>query len=268
MNSNLFNLFKELSNLASGDSSFNVVDEPIDIDLQMEYFKHSKKIRRDNSAELKDVEDLMAPELTDEQLRDRMILLASIDDPRAFRILEEYSKNKSNRQHEWAVMALQESKMLIEGNLLNERQVFVSTGLGGRGKMLRYFVALVGNNVEEFAPYQQHVIQSEFETALKNNRSIIENVEFQGKYAALTVLIPLDVPCHQTLLDAVEDCNLYGNFLKTDFLITNVKTLTFKEIDEFVTSKLKEESSNDEIDFDNLDELDGTDETDPNELPF
>ena len=131
--------------------------------------------------------------------------------------------------------------------------------------MLRYFVALVGNNVDEFAPYQQHVIQSEFETALKNNRSIIENVEFQGKYAALTVLIPLDVPCHQTLLDAVEECNLYGNFLKTDFLITNVKTLTFEEIDEFVTSKLKEESSNDEIDFDDLDELNGTD---PNGLPF
>ena len=268
MNSNLFNIFKELSNLASGDSSFNVIDEPIDIDLQMAYFKRSKKIRSAHTAVLEEVEDLTAPELDDEQLRDRMILLASIDDPRAFRILEEYSKNKSNRLHQWALMALQESKMLIEGNLLNERQVFVSTGLGGRGKMLRYFVALVGNNVDEFAPYQQHVIQSEFETALKNNRSIIENVEFQGKYAALTVLIPLDVPCHQTLLDAVEECNLYGNFLKTDFLITNVKTLTFEEIDEFVTSKLKEESSNDEIDFDDLDELNGTDETDPNELPF
>ena len=268
MNSNLFNIFKELSNLASGDSSFNVVDEPIDIDLQMEYFKRSKKIRRDNEAELKDVEDLTAPELTDEQLRDRMILLASIDDPRAFRILEEYSKDKANRQHEWAVMALQESKMLIEGNLLNERQVFVSTGLGGRGKMLRYFVALVGNNIDEFAPYQQHVIQSEFETALKNNRSEIESVDFQGRYAALTVLIPLNVPCHQTLLDAVEECNLYGNFLKTDFLITNVKTLTFDEIDEFVTSKLKEEPDTNEIDFDDLDELDEPGDIDLNKPPF
>ena len=82
------------------------------------------------------------------------------------------------------------------------------------------------------------------------------------------MLIPLDVPCHQTLLDAVEECNLYGNFLKTDFLITNVKTLTFDEIDEFVTSKLKEEQDTNEIDFNDLDELDGTDETDPNELPF
>ena len=164
------------------------------------------------------------------------------------------------------MMALQESKMLIEGNLLNERQVFVSTGLGGRGKLLRYFVALVGNNINEFAPYQQHVIQSEFETALKNNHSDIENIEFQGKYAAMTVLIPLDVPCHQTLLDAVEECNLYGNFLKTDFLITNVKTLTFEEIDDFVAGKLEEMNSDNEIDFDDIDDLEDNESGDSNPL--
>ena len=266
MNGDLFNIFKELSNLASGSNNFNVIDEPIDIKLQMDYFKRSKKVRRDNTPQLEDVEDLGAPELDDEQLRDRMILLASIDDPRAYRILEEYTKDKSNRLHQWALMALQESKMLIEGNLLNERQVFVSTGLGGRGKLLRYFVALVVNNINEFAPYQQHVIQSEFETALKNNHSDIENIEFQGKYAAMTVLIPLDVPCHQTLLDAVEECNLYGNFLKTDFLITNVKTLTFEEIDDFVAGKLEEMNSDNEIDFDDIDDLEDSESGDSNPL--
>ena len=156
--------------------------------------------------------------------------------------------------------------MLIEGNLLNERQVFVSTGLGGRGKLLRYFVALVGNNLDEFAPYQQHVIQSEFETALKNNRSEIENIEFQGKYAAMTVLIPLDVPCHQTLLDAVDECNMYGNFLKTDFLITNVKTLSFDEIDEFVAGKMEELGSENEINFDDIDELEDREPGEENPL--
>ena len=265
MNSDLFNIFKELSNLASSSNSFNVIDEPIDIKLQMEYFKRSKRIRRDSSVRLEDVEDLAAPELDDEQLRDRMILLASIDDPRAYRILEEYSKDKSNRLHQWALMAQQESKMLIEGNLLNERQVFVSTGLGGRGNLLRYFVALVGNNLDEFAPYQQHVIQSEFETALKNNRSEIENIEFQGKYAAMTVLIPLDIPCHQTLLDAVDERNMYGNFLKTDFLITNVKTLTFEEIDDFVEGRSKDIGSKDEIEMEDIDDLG---EPDTDDLPF
>ncbi|MBO7497169.1 MAG: hypothetical protein J6T98_11500 [Salinivirgaceae bacterium] len=252
MSNELFDKLQQLSNLIT--DNFNVIDEPIDIKLQMEYFKRSKKVRfKSDEVELNDICDLSNTDLDDEQLRDRMIQLASIDDPKAYRILEEYAKDKSNKLHAWALMALQESKMLIEGNLLNERQVFVSTGLGGKGKLLRYFVALIGNNIDEFAPYQQHIIQSEFETALKNNRSDIEDIQFQGKYAALTVLIPLDVPCHQTLLSAVEECNLYGNFIKSDFLITNVKMLSFSEIDDFVAGKMDDISSdNDEVDIDEL----------------
>ena len=266
MNNELFDKLQQLSNLIT--DNFNVIDEPIDIKLQMEYFKRSKNVRMKNGdVELDDICDLSNPDLDDEQLRDRMILLASIDDPKAYRIIEEYTKNKSNRQHAWAMMALQESRMLIEGNLLNERQVFVSTGLGGKGKLLRYFVALIGNNVDEFAPYQQHIIQSEFETALKNNRSDLENIQFQGKYAALTVLIPLDVPCHQTLLSAVDECNMYGNFLRSDFLITNVKMLSFDEIDDFVAGKMEDISpDNDGIDIDELDEP--YDEETDNRPPF
>lgn len=261
MKNELFDKLQQLSNLIT--DNFNVIDEPIDIKLQMEYFKRSKNVRfKSDDIALDDISDLSNPDLDDEQLRDRMIQLASIDDPKAFRILEEYTKDKSNRQHAWAMMALQESKMLIEGNLLNERQVFVSTGLGGKGKLLRYFVALIGNDIEEFAPYQQHIIQSEFETALKNNRSDLENIQFQGKYAALTVLIPLDVPCHQTLLSAVEECNLYGNFLRSDFLITNVKMLSFSEIDDFVAGKMDDISpDSDDIDIDELDESN-------NDIPF
>lgn len=261
MKNELFDKLQQLSNLIT--DNFNVIDEPIDIKLQMEYFKRSKNVRfKSGEITIDDIGDLTNNDLDDEQLRDRMIQLASIDDPKAFRILEEYTKDKSNRQHAWAMMALQESKMLIEGNLLNERQVFVSTGLGGKGKLLRYFVALIGNDIEEFAPYQQHIIQSEFETALKNNRSDLENIQFQGKYAALTVLIPLDVPCHQTLLSAVEECNLYGNFLRSDFLITNVKMLSFSEIDDFVAGKMDDISSDsDDIDIDELDESN-------NDIPF
>lgn len=265
MNNELFDKLQQLSNLIT--DNFNVIDEPIDIKLQMEYFKRSKNVRfKSDEIELNDISDLSDANLDDEQLRDRMIQLASIDDPKAYRILEEYTKDKSNRQHDWAMMALQESKMLIEGNLLNERQVFVSTGLGGKGKLLRYFVALIGNDIEEFAPYQQHIIQSEFETALKNNRSDLENIQFQGKYAALTVLIPLDVPCHQTLLSAVDECNMYGNFLRSDFLITNVKMLTFNEIEDFVAGKMNDISpDNDGID---ISELDESDETPDDNVPF
>ncbi len=249
MGKELFEKLQELSGLIP--SNFNVIDEPIDMQLQMDYFKRSKNVKSANSEKVSidTVGDLFDSELTDEQLMDRMILLASIDDPKAFRILEEYSKDASNRLHQWSLMATQESRMLIEGNLLEESQVFVSTGLGGRGRMLRYFVALVGNNIDEFVPYQRHIVQSEFETALKNNGSELEKIEFNGHYSALTMLIPLDVAIQQLILEAIDECNQYGDFIQSDFLLTNVKILSFEEIDQYVNSEKSDDDPNIDIDF-------------------
>lgn len=249
MEGELFDRLHELSELIPGN--FNVIDEPIDMQLQMDYFKRSKKVKSaiSEAVSIDTVGDLLDSELSDEQLMDRMILLASIDDPKAFRLLEEYSKDTSNRLHQWSVMATQESRMLIEGNLLEENQVFVSTGLGGRGRMLRYFVALVGNNIDDFASYQKHIVQSEFESALKNNKSELETIEFDGYYAALTMLIPLDVPIQQLILDAIAECNQYGDFIQRDFLLTNVKMLSFEEIDKYVHSEKADDGQDFDISF-------------------
>ncbi len=271
MEDKLFDKLKELSGMIS--DNFNVIDEPIDMQLQMDYFKRSKKVKSeiaDKDIDIDEISDLLNPETGDEQLMDQMIMLAAIDDPKAFRILEDYAKDKSHRLHQWAMMAMQESKMLIEGSLLNERQVFVSTGLGGRGNSLRYFVVLIGNNVEEFVPYQQHAIQSEFETALKNNRSEMEKLEFEGKFAAMTVLMPLDIPFHKVLLSAVEQCNELGNFLNKDFLITNVKVLSFDEIKDIVDNNNVPSPDDYEFDIENGDGPDDTDSDDDQDFdnPF
>ena len=37
--------------------------------------------------------------------------------------------------------------------------------------------------------------------------------------------------------EAINECNHYGDFLEVDFIVTNVKTLSFKEIKEFLKSK-------------------------------
>lgn len=244
------NIYDKLQNVAKlFSNNFSTIDEPIDMKLQTAYFMRSKKVKealKDAKPDIDQIADLYDPSLTDEQLMERMILLSDIDDPRAYRILEEYAQNRDNRLHQWSLMAQQESKMLIEGSLLNERQIFVSTGLGGRGHQLRYFVGLIANDIAEFEPYQQHIIQTEFDSALKANNSELEHIEFQGPYAALTLLIPLDVPFHKVLLSAVEECNQYGNFLKEDFLVTNVRMLTFADMDEIVKKRESDGDSDDE----------------------
>ena len=256
MNDSLYDKLQSVAKLIS--NNFSTIDEPIDMKLQTAYFLRSKKVKevhKDNKPELEQIADLYDPSLTNEQIEERLILLSDIDDPRAYRILEEFVQKSENRLHKWALMAQQESKMLIEGSLLNERQIFVSTGLGGRGNLLRYFVGLIGRGIEEFVPYQQHVIQTEFESALSAHRSELERIDFQGRFAALTMLIPLDVPFHEVLLRAVEECNQYGNFLEEDFLVTNVRMLSFDDMEEIVKSRQQSGDGNEGFEsiFDDID---------------
>ena len=39
--------------------------------------------------------------------------------------------------------------------------------------------------------------------------------------------------------EAIKECNKYGDFIKDDFIVTNVKTLSFEEIKEFLVRKSK-----------------------------
>ncbi len=40
------------------------------------------------------------------------------------------------------MLAFQENKMLLESSLLDENQILISTGLGGKGMKLRYFTVM------------------------------------------------------------------------------------------------------------------------------
>jgi hypothetical protein len=50
----------------------------------------------------------------------------------------------------------------------------------------------------------------------------------------MLVLIPLQITIKDFFKEGIDECNQYGNFLKSNFLVTNVKQLTAEEIDEFL----------------------------------
>ncbi len=257
MDENLYDKLQELSGIIP--EKFNIIDEPIDVNLQMEYFKLSRKIKKklgkDHQLSVETLPDLNSDEVGLDLKKEILVKLASIDDPKAFRRIEEFSRDSENPLRPWSLLALQESRMLIESNLLDERQVFISTGLGGRGNMLRYFVVLIGENIEEFASYQKKIVKSEFEFALQRNRSELESITFEKKYISILVLIPVDIAFHQVLLSAVEECNQYGNFLKSNFLVTNVKTLNYDEIHNFIeNNKLPDEENYKNLEIDENDD--------------
>lgn len=254
-------LFDKLQNISGKiPERFNILEEEIDVKLQLAYFKFSNKVKKtakkdDITFDLENLPSLTSDELNTEDKKELLIKYASIDDPKAYRIIETYTKKPDAEIYHWSLLALQESKMLIESSLLDENQVFISTGLGGRGNMLRYFVVLIGENISQYEEFQQKMIKSEFDFALKNSKSELEHVNFEEKYALMTALIPFDVKFHNVLKSALEECNQYGNFLQKNFLITNVKKLSLDEVKHIVEkNKLPDTEDFKHLDQTNTDE--------------
>jgi len=260
-------LFDKLKNISGKfPDRFSILEEQIDVKLQLEYFKVSKKIKTDAKKlqlpiGFDQIPDITNKELTEEDLKNSLVKLASIDDPKAYRMIEDFCKNENHSQHQWALLAMQESKMLLESSLLDENQIFISTGLGGKGNMLRYFIVLVGDNLIEFQEFHQKMIHSEMDFALKNSSSELEDVSFSENYALLTVLIPFNVEIHRIFKNALDEMNQYGSFLKDNFLITNVKKLSLPEIKDIVeNNKLPTAESISGLDIEELGDNDQNNE--------
>jgi hypothetical protein len=50
-------------------------------------------------------------------------------------------------------------------------------------------------------------------------------------------VIPLQIPIQPLFEKVIEECNLYGNFIDQECLITNVKILTGKQIRNLMARK-------------------------------
>jgi hypothetical protein len=222
--------------------SFNILEEQIDIDLQMEYFEVSKLAKKDldEASVMKEKEEIFNPERDQVEKKALFAKLASLENVEAYRIIEKYLKDEPPDLRNWAILALQESRMLLESKLLDENQVFISTGLGGKGSRLRYFIVLILKSADEFSEWQTKTVRNELEDILKINDAEIEEIEFTGAYATLLAVIPLKVSLKEVFRKAIEECNKYGDFLRTNFIITNVRKLDNSEILDFLEKQEKD----------------------------
>ncbi|MCF8391223.1 MAG: hypothetical protein K9H12_11060 [Bacteroidales bacterium] len=243
------NIFDKISEIFGGiPGSLNILEEEIDIDIQMNYFDSSRKNKK-NKLPVNLIEDssrLFSEKTTLEEKKDILVQLASLDKVEAFRTIEKFQQTEDEMLKDWTILALKESRMLLESKILNENQVFISTGLGGKGDKLRYFVIILGKNLIEFSDIQKKIIKNEFSFALSNHNSELEALEFSESMATIQAIVPLSSPVKAVFEEAVYECNNYGDFLNSDFIITNVKKLSFDEIKIFI----QQQKENKGLDFD------------------
>ena len=234
------NIHDKLQELFGNDSgSFNILQRQIDVDLQVKYFDLSRKVKQElNPGNVLDESNkLFDDKITEEEKKELLAKLASIEDVKAFRIIEEFYADAPDDLVEWTALAYQESRMLIESRLLDQNQVLISTGLGGKGEKLRYFVVLLGRTDKYLTDVQKKVIKSEFHYILNKHNSEIEDLNFLESMATIKAVIPMKEPVKAVFEEALVECNNYGNFLKDNFIITNVKELSFNEIKDFLNNR-------------------------------
>jgi len=234
--------------LSKRGQEVTVLEEQVDIEMQKEYFNFSKELNKtlDKNLVLKEKDLLFEETTSSEKKKELLSALAKIDNPEAFRAIETYKENCDEDLKQWTVLAMQESKMVLETSLLGNAPIFISTGLGGKGNKLRYFIVLVNTEDVSFLDWQKTLFQKELDGVLKNEEGEVESIEFDKDKILIKVLLPISVSIKDVFTTAIKESNEFGNFLMESFIVTNIKILESEEIDNLVQeyrSKDSEEST-------------------------
>ncbi len=246
--------------LRSGKKNISVLEEQVDVELQMEYFKISKEIAKDldKDAVIADKDVLLDKDVEIDRKKDLLSALAKLDKPEAFRALEAYRKNPDAELEQWSKLAFQESKMVLETSLLGEAPIFISTGLGGQGSDLRYFIVLVCNEDVELQDWQVELVKKELDFVFEKKNGKIEEVLIEKDMCMITALLSIEDNIKNAITAVVKECNEMGRFLMESFIVTNVKKLEVGEVRNMVTeARARKESGvrEDEIDDEELEDI-------------
>jgi hypothetical protein len=235
---NLYEKIQEI--LGANPGSLKILEQQIDMDLQMEYYECSRRVKEDRDADwaMAHIQYLNEPGYSLDVKKEILARLATTGKVESYRALESCLNKGEPSLRNWTLLAFNECRMQLESKIMDENQVYISTGLGGRDEKLRYFVVLLTRSKLELTPSQHMVIKNEFEYILKKFNAELEEVNFSGYLATILLLMPMNHSLKAVFQEAIRECNLYGDFLNEDFIVTNVKTLSFQEIEEFLERKM------------------------------
>lgn len=236
---------KKLSDfLKQNPSTFSIFENSIDIDIQEEFYDLLETLNNKSATNeidpLKQIDKLYKNEYSHKRKKEILSLLSNINKVEAYRAIELFIKNGDEKLRKWATIALQQSRIMLESSFLNEKSLYISTGLGGKGDKLRYFCVFFTYNQQELQNHQQNIVRKEIEFAFHQANVELESIEFTKGVIIFTSLIPLDSDIKELFDNIIAETNNYGNILKTNLIITNVKSFNIKEINKLLNKKSEE----------------------------
>jgi hypothetical protein len=224
------NAFRELQqSLEKIKGHLHVLETNVPVEKQMEYFRFSEGVRNaDSNIDIEnEIEILNSPLSSSQEIKYALSFLAVSGDVKAYRAIESYHKN---HRDDWSSMSLMQAKITLESEFSDEKQIFISTGLGGKGEQLRFFAFFKSNHLKNFSPYQRDLINKEIPYYIQKQGGALENIEIADNYFTLVFLIDIQANIKIVLEQAIIECNQYGDFIDKGFIITNVKIFSEEDI--------------------------------------
>ena len=225
-----------------GIDSFHVLEELVPIEEQMEFFKFFDDLKLKGTKFVRDseIEMLFSPDVSVERKKESLVLLSSIPDVKAYRALETYQSSPLEPElKNWSSIALLGSRIGLNRDLLGKPQIYISSGLGGHDKKMRFFTLFITREHENFTEVQKELVEREFKFQLEGEDVEIETFEIKNNYFTILFLFPFKTDVRAILQSAIEECNKDGNFLDDKFLFTNVKVFSDEEIQKLLDNDLK-----------------------------
>ena len=225
------NALEELQHsLENIKGNLHVLEINVPIEKQMEYFRFSEAIRNDfvdNWTVDKQMKVLASNRSSLSEIKYALAFLAISGNVKAYRAIESYYEMHPD---DWSTMSFIQAKITLETEFSDEKQIFISTGLGGKGELLRFYAFFKSKEGKPFSEYQKKLIEKEIPYYIKSFQGVPEEMQIRDNYFTLLFLIRIQVDIKTMLEEIVDECNQYGDFISKGFVITNVKVFTEEEI--------------------------------------
>lgn len=160
--------------------------------------------------------------------------LAHTSDVEAYKLLKKFYEQATGFLKEWTALCLDECQVFVESDLLEIPRGMISTGLGGDGKRLRYYVILTKIQNTDFNKEQKNRLEGILEIVVNKYDAKIQEIEFNKGIAVLAILIPINVAPGSLIIKMINNCNQSKRFLKFHYFITNVGKPKKKEIKDYL----------------------------------
>lgn len=214
--------------LASIPDEFQIIEDKINRDDMMEFHQLSQQLRGKPIDNEDDINQYSAKE--------KLVMLARIGDVSSYRKIEAFIQ--SNEQAElngFASVALKFARVKLESQLSDGPVGFISSGLGGKGKKLRYYFAIT--SAKEINPKREEHITEELQLICKKTDSEIESIENFGKYVLVKILVSMEHAIGLVIEALIDKCD----FADEGYFCTNVERPTEELIARWMSGEFDEE---------------------------